>query len=189
MNSTVLLVVIAICFLAVVGLLTWLFLSQQRTNRQSLLQEQERMAQTLALQTTFLQNQRESLEQQAELAAEQAQRLVMETVKSLTSSQETQTKAMQQLHLTSLNGSQASESSMTKVLQSALAMLGTKDTLAFASVMGAPSATLDSNPGDPYPAVDDTVQQKLDEDFVAEQNATRLLLERMGITDDARTGE
>jgi len=139
------------------------------------------VAQAVALKMTLLEQAGAQQDDLLETAREQLRQQTVAMQEFLKESLATAAKSMEQAHLISMNGLQASESSMAKLLSSAVAMLGTKDTLAYHQVVGGALAP-DTSTG-PYTAVDDAEMERLQQlrDEQANLDVAAGMLERMGV--------
>jgi hypothetical protein len=171
--------------LVLVAAAIFLLRSVQRSAQQQI----EAANQTLAIRLEMAEKFRVTEERQSTQAEEQraeANEALMETLQKTTAAS---LKAMEQLHLTSMTGLQASESSTNKLLASTVALLGAKDPMAYQQIIG------HSTPQDPgagaYTAADDTVEEQLatlgtgNENDMAE---AMKILDRMGVGVDGFAG-
>lgn len=153
--------------------------------RRSFQSAESTMAETVALRMKLLDQQQsrvdESLELQRhemELQSKREQAFLMETA-SLSS------KAMEQANLISMNGQQASQTQMGKMLASTISLLSTKDPLAYQQVMG-PTQPQDSS-ATPYTAVDEVAQEEARKAYFEEQETldrAKTILEGLGVKTD-----
>ena len=176
----------ALSIVAVVLLLAALFLYLLRQEKQRSDDANSTMAQAVALKMDLMTKAQAQNEDLLEVAREQFRQQAQENQAFLREILATSTKALEQANLISMNGSQASTSSMAKLLASSVAMLGTKDTLAYHQVQS--SAFPSEEPGTSYTAVDDAEMQRLQEvQALANQQLDAddiaAMLERMGVTD------
>lgn len=170
--------------LLVLATLVYLYLMSIRTVKTSAAEQVSVMAQTVELRMELLKQAGEERENLLESARAELSQQTKQLNQHLTDSQQAMTKGLEQAHLISMNGLQASETSMMKMLSSTLAMLGTKDTLAYHQVMGGSLPT--TGDGEPYTAVDDTEMERLQklQDQALDLDAAQVLLENMGVRND-----
>lgn len=155
-----------------------------RTERKRSDETNSTMAQTVALKMSLLEAAQARQEDLLESAREQLQNNFRSSQEFLKETLATAAKSMEQANLISMNGLQASETSTMKLLSSTVAMLGTKDTLAYHQVQGTAFTPDDGSTS--YTAVDDTLVAELQQqqDLANQQldlDAAAEMLERMGV--------
>ena len=179
MESVIFSIVLGVIFLLLVALLVFLYLhlTRQLRDTTSIALELIRASQTANSQ--LLLTMRETL---ADTTSELVDRTA-ETLKEVT----TQSIRMMDLATTrSTAGSQALATQMQETIRSQSAMLGTKDTLAYHQVQGAPPLLTDAD--EPYPAVDDMLTADLKRQQLADLDAAAAMLAGLGVVQDGSTG-
>jgi hypothetical protein len=160
-----------------------------RSVRSSANQQIEAANQTLSIRLEMAEKFRATEERQSTQAEEQraeANEALMETLQNTTTAS---LKAMEQLHLTSMTGLQASESSTSKLLASTVALLGAKDPMAYQQIIG--HSTPQERGGGAYTAADDTVEEQLEALGTGDENnmaAAMEILNKMGVSVDGFAG-
>ena len=165
-------------------LLSALFLYLLRQERKRADDLASTLAQAVDLKMTLMAQAEATREDLYETARDQIKQQARENQEFLREALTTTSKAMEQAHLISLNGLQASESSTMKLLASTVTMLGTKDPIAYQQVSGGSFPSADD--GTSYAAVDDAVMERLQEQHDLANQQLNLdeaaeMLERLGV--------
>jgi len=185
MNSETWLTVLLLLFFLILATgLVLLYLSTLREMKRQQLAQSEFLAKTLEIQVTLSENARESLqEQQNEIAKSDREflnRMTVETANRLEANQQQTIKTIDLMATRAANGLTVLNGQTTEVLQATLAMLGTKDPLAYQMVRGA-SPIPDDGSVSPYTAADQVAEKEAE---IESLNAAQRLLESMGLVND-----
>lgn len=178
MPELLLIIFYTLLLLLLAGSLIFLFLQSQKSLREHASEQAGAMSTLLQIQIELTRSAGEAQTEWLKSAQSSQEDLVQTALSTVTSelqrAQTSTTKALEQTHLISMNGLQASESTLAKILASTLAMLGTKDTLAYNTVMGA--AMPQDTGTDSYTSVDEAAELN------ALEKDAALLLESMGVS-------
>jgi hypothetical protein len=149
---------LVILFLLLAGTLIFLFVAASRQQRRLQEEHSSAMAKTLEISLLLSERSQEQTEDVLRSAAQTSRDFLKETTERVWAEMERAqalTQKSMDLSLTrALDGSNKSQERIASTLSSAIAMLGTKDTLAYHQVNGS-SIPLELG-GEPYTAADDT---------------------------------
>lgn len=176
----------SVFLLAMVGLV-WLLLRQQNLRST---QQAEFLSAATELAIQRADQMTESLEAQMSANQSNYEKLVEQAQAETQRQQELWQKSADLILTRALDGSNKAQERMSATLQSTLAMLGTKDTLAYNQVQGGWGAAPidDDGPVKPYTAVDDTVQERLQAEAEAQAALDATLASLAGLTRSTDSG-
>ncbi len=172
-------ILLAALFLMLAATLVMLYLHALRMMRFQMAEQSTFLSKLAEASVQLSQNAQDSAEQAVEQNRTTLKEVLTATISELDRQQNLLQKAMDLSLTRALDGSNTSQARMASTLQSAIALLGTKDPLAYQQVHG-PAVPQDSA-AEPYTAVDDVAN-------MAALDEAQALLERMGGLGDAGTG-
>jgi hypothetical protein len=189
MQFELLLTIFCVVFLTVLVLL-FLFLLRQQNLRSSQQSEFLSAATELAIQRADQMT--EALETQMSANQQNYEQMTRNLQAETQRQQELWQKSADLILTRALDGSNEAQKRASATLQSTLAMLGTKDPIAFSQVQSGWAAPIDDGiPVKPYTAVDDTVMERLtaeaEASAAAEDVMARLANFSRGTTDGSST--